>query len=111
MHEEVNDFRIGFRSGYDFKQTQVARRIEEVCAAEMFLEIFASPFRHEVNGNARRVGRNDRSLCSEIFCLLKNGFLDIKIFDHHLSHPIATSDVLHVVSKISGGDQLGEDCL
>src|SRR5690606_4866590 len=55
-HKETDNLRIGMCGGYDLKQFEIARRVKEVCAAEVFAKIFAPIFQHARDWNARGVG-------------------------------------------------------
>ena len=99
---------LGFRSWDDLQKGQVARRVEEVRAAEVGLEIFGPSFAQLRQRNARRVARDERSGRSELLDAFEKLLLDVQPLDDHFDDPVALGDLGQVVVKIARGDALGE---
>ena len=94
------------RRGDDLQKPQVAGRVEEMCAAKMLFEILAPAFGHHVDGYARSVGSDQGPGLAVFLHLLKDQLLDVQPLHHHLDHPVAGADLLHVVIEVAGADAL-----
>ncbi len=102
--KEVEHRRVRFRSGDDFEQLQIARRVEEVRSAEVLPEVVAPPLREQRNRNARRVRRDERSGLAVLFHPLEELLLDVEPLDDDLDDPIAVGHLREVVVEVAGGD-------
>jgi hypothetical protein len=64
--QRFDHLRRRFRSGNDFHQLQVARRVKEVCAGPVLLKLVGQSFGNQAYGQARGVGGNDGSGFAEL---------------------------------------------
>ena len=108
FHEEIDDFRVGFGVGDYFEQAQVTGRVEEVCSAEMFLEIFAASFAHQVDGDTRGVGSDEGTRLAVFFYFVKNLLFDVEALYDYFDDPVHFADFVEVVVEVTGADAAGK---
>ena len=104
--QEREHFGFGLGPRDDFQKGQVARRVEEVRAAEVGLEIFGPSFTELGQGNARRVARDEGPGRSELLDAFEKLLLDVQSLDDDFDDPIAVGDLGQVIVKIARRDAL-----
>ena len=107
-HEEVDQLRGAAGVRDDLQQGEVARRVEEVRAAEAGLEVVAPALGEVADGNAGRVGGDGRAGLAVLLDLLKQDALDVQPLDDDLDDPVAIRNLGHVVLEVARGDAVGE---
>ncbi len=89
MRDGVDRGAVGFRSGNDFEQPHVARRIEEVSAEPRAAEIVGESFGNLADGQTAGVGRDDGSGLTDGFDSFQQRALDVEVFDYRFDDPVA----------------------
>ena len=102
---EIEHGGIGVLVGDDLEQGQVARRVEEVRAQEMALEILAASLGDGADGQAAGVGRDDRARFANGIQPGHQVALDRQILDDGLDDPVGIGQSIDVVFEIAGRDQ------
>nr|GFD57729.1 hypothetical protein [Tanacetum cinerariifolium] len=83
---------------------QIPRRVEEVRARKMLLEIFRAALGQQVNRDAAGVARNERALLAELLYALVEALFNVEPLYHHLNHPVAGGNVFEVIIEVAGLD-------
>ncbi len=108
VHQEVDDFGVSFGAGDNLQKPQITRWVEEVRAAEMLLEILTTAFRHQMNGNARRIGTHQSTRLAQLIDFLKQALLDVDPLHDDLDDPVVVFDFGQVVVEVAQFHALGK---
>ena len=107
-HEEVDQGGVASGVRDDLQQGEVARRVEEVRAAEAGLEVVAPALGEVADGDAGGVGRDRRARLAVLFDLVEDEPLDVEPLHDDFDDPVAVGDARHVVLEVARGDPAGE---
>ncbi len=103
--DRSNNRRVGVRSRDDFEQPQVSRRIEEMRAEGVRLEIRRAAVDDSSNRNARCVGADDGVGPAVTLDALEQRLLDIQTLDDRFDDPVAARHRGEVLVKAAGTNQ------
>ncbi len=106
LPDGLDDLRQRVGAGNNLEQLQVPGRIEEVCTEPVAAEVLTAPLPEHRDGDAGRVGADDRSLAPQRVYLLEQRPLDVQALDHGLHDPVHVGDAPQVFVEASRGDQL-----
>src|SRR5580658_5685601 len=95
---------VGFRSGDEFQQPHIARRIKKVRAEPRALKVFRKSFGDLCHGKSASVGGDYRARFAYRLHLLEQRALDFEVLDNGLDNPIDIGQPFQVVIEISYGD-------
>ncbi len=102
---ERGHFLRGIRRRDDLQQFQIARRVEEVCAEKVFLELLRAPFRNGLDGDARGVGADDGLRLADRVDARHQVLLDLEVFDDRLADPVRLGHGAEVIFQVAELDQ------
>ena len=104
--ELIEDGRRGGRGRNQLDQMHVARRVEEVHAAEARLQVGVEAFREFGDRQTRRVRREDRMLGQMRRNLLVKVVLPVHALGDRFDHHVAAGELLEVVLVVRNFDEL-----
>ena len=97
--------RRGVRTGSDFQQPHVARRIEEMGDQEIAAERLAHAVRQHLQRDGGGVGTDGAAGAAYGFQFAIQRLLDVGAFQHRFDDPVAVGQLAQVVFKVAGLDQ------
>ena len=107
VSHEVYDLGQGFPGRDYFEQLHIARRVEEVSAQKVRLEVRAGLGGNGGNGYSRSIAGNDTVRFSRLLEASHQFALGSEVFNYRFDDPIALGYPIEVVSQVSNGDQVG----
>ena len=107
VRDDGDVVRIGRGGGNDFEQPHVARRIEEVGAKPMLLQVFVEASHDFRDGKSGGVGGSDGAGFTVLEHLGEQRAFDLKVFGDDFDNPVTAGDQRHIVVEVAEGDEAG----